>query len=118
MRLIRIICICTLLFLLGCTEGRHIKLRKVLNSPEEYDGKEVEVIGIFHYRSEDVALYKKRHSGQDQAVWVDLSDATREGTLEELHNRRITIKGTFSRSEHGHLGAYAGTLKDATIISE
>lgn len=118
MRFIRLTCICSIFLILGCDEGHRIKLRKVLNAPEEYNGKQVEVIGIFHYRFEDVALYKKRHSDQDQAVWVDLTNAANEQTLEALHNRRVTIKGTFDMTDNGHLGAYAGTLKDATIVSD
>ena len=78
-----------------------------------FDGKEIEVTGIYHEQFEDVAIYLSRASDREEAMWVDLPKSH-----DKLDGKRIRMRGKFDINSKGHLGQYIGTLKDAQIVPD
>lgn len=86
---------------------------QIIKSPETFDGKEIEVTGIYHEQFEDVAIYLSRASNTEEAMWVD-PPTSHDG----LNGKRIKMRGEFDMNSKGHLGQYIGTLKDAQVIED
>jgi hypothetical protein len=93
------------------------QFENLLKTPDDYHGKEITITGIIHERFEDNAIYLARNSSRDKAVWIEYSEVFMLlNTFEGLDGQRIKVKGEFDRNGKGHLGQYAGTLKEAIII--
>jgi len=86
---------------------------QIINSPEKFDEKEIEISGVYHARFEDVAIYLNSDSDTEKAMWVEL-----DGSNEELDGKRIKLKGKFDINDKGHLGQYMGTIRAAKIIED
>ena len=86
---------------------------QIINTPDKFDGKEIEISGIYHEQFEDVAIYLNNNNNREKAIWVDL-----ENSHQDLDGQRIRLKGTFDMSDKGHLGQYIGTIKKAKIIGD
>lgn len=110
----------TICFLLGqsCTETDD-QFEQLLQSPDKFQGREVEIIGVIHERFEDNAIYLTKNSSPDKAVWIEYSKLFMSlNTFTGLDGQKIKVKGEFDKDDRGHLGQYAGTLKEAVIIVE
>ncbi|MBS1505452.1 MAG: hypothetical protein JSS79_02290 [Bacteroidetes bacterium] len=95
------------------------QFERLLQSPDEFQGKEVEITGIIHERFGDSALYLTTNSSKHKAVWIKYSKLFMTlNTFRGLDGQRIKIKGEFDEDHKGHLGKYAGTLKETVIIVE
>ena len=104
-------------FLGQSCSGTDAQFEKLLKSPDEYHGQEIEITGIIHERFEDNAIYLARNSSMDQAVWIEYSEIFMLlNTFEGLDGQRIKVKGEFDKDGKGHLGQYAGTLRETIII--
>jgi len=93
------------------------QFEEVLNSPNKFHEKEIEIIGIIHERPEDNAIYLTEDSGKENAVWVEYLQILRMiNSYEGLDGSKIKLKGEFDKNEKGHLGQYSGTLRNAQIV--
>ena len=86
---------------------------QIINSPDKFDGKEIEISGIYHEQFEDVAIYLNNNNDTEKAIWVDLESSHRN-----LDGQRIRLKGTFAMRDKGHLRQYIGTIKKTKIIRD
>lgn len=94
----------------GCTND-DINFVHIVKSPDKFDGKEIEISGIYFEQFENVAIYLNRDSFRDEAIWVDMVNSR-----EDLSGKRIKLKGRFDRNQKGHLGLYLGTIREAKVI--
>jgi len=100
----------------SCSE-RDKQFVEVLNSPNKFHEKEIEIIGIIHERPNDNAIYLTEYSGKKYAVWVDHLQILRMiNSYEGIDGHKVNLKGEFDKNDKGHLGKYLGTLRDAKII--
>ncbi len=90
-----------------------IYFAQIIDSPDNFNGKEIEISGIYYEQFENVAIYLNRDSDREEAMWVDMADSR-----EDLNGKKIKLKGTFDRNDRGHLGLYLGTIKEAKIIED
>ena len=97
----------------GC--ARDEQFESVLNSPNNFQGRQIEITGVFHYQFEDVAIYLTRSNERERALWINFSDALGRNQLDRLDRQTIKITGIFNKDDRGHLGQYAGSLDEARI---
>jgi len=99
----------------GCSRTDE-QFETVLKSPDQFQGQEIEISGIFHHRFEDVAIYLTNEGETEKALWINYSEMLElPKSLDGLDGERIRIKGKFNKTDKGHLGQYAGSLDDAKI---
>jgi hypothetical protein len=110
--------ITTLVALLGqgCSLA-DTQFESVLRNPDQFQGQEIIITGVFHYQFEDVAIYLTKNSETEEALWVNYSEKF-DSSVEGLHGQKIKVKGTFDKHSKGHLGQYAGSLEDVTLVRE
>ena len=109
-----------LLTLVGqsCSETDN-QFEKILKSPDMFHGQEIIITGIFHEQFEDNAIYLTETNDKSEAIWVDFSKMFMLlNTFTKLDRQKIKIIGTFDKNDKGHLGQYAGSIKEAKIIIE
>ena len=93
------------------------QFEKLLNSPDEYHGQEIEITGIIHERFEDNAIYLTEDSSKDKSVWIEYNQLFMSlNTFIGLDGQRVNVKGEFDKDDKGHLGQYSGTLKETVIL--
>jgi hypothetical protein len=112
MKLLKGLVICLLLVGQSCSTD-DLNFARIIDTPDKFDGNEIEISGIYYEQFENVAIYLNRDSDTGEAIWVDMLDAR-----EDLNGKRIRLKGKFDRNEKGHLGQYLGTIKEAKIIED
>jgi hypothetical protein len=94
-----------------------VQFENLLKSPGDYHGQEIEIVGIIHERFEDNAIYLSRNSSRNNAIWIEYSEIFMLlNTFEGLDGQRIKVKGEFDKDGKGHLGQYAGTLRETIIV--
>lgn len=103
--------------------AEEIQLTKVLETPEEYDGKLIRVRGICHIAFEGNCIYvsKKdyKSSNSENAVWLDLNHISDEIVYKELEKftgKEVVIEGVFNGKEHGHFNLYSSELENVNFI--
>jgi hypothetical protein len=102
-------------FLGQSCSGTDAQFEKILRSPDE--GQVIEITGTIHERFEDNAIYLTGNSSMDKAIWIEYSELFMlRNTFEGLDGQRIKVKGEFDKTGKGHLGQYAGTLRETIII--
>lgn len=118
MKTLRILIISCFLLGQSCTETDD-QFEQLLQSPDKFQGQEIEITGIIHERFEDNAIYLTKNSSMDKAVWIEYSKLFMSlNTFIGLDGQKIKVKGEFDKDDKGHLGQYAGTLKETVIIVE
>ena len=101
----------------GCSADE--KFEEVLKSPDKFHDQEVEVVGVFHARFEDYAIYVTRYSDRDKAIWINFSKAfMSRNTFIGLDGQKIRLTGIFNKNDKGHLSQYAGSLDEAEAKME
>jgi hypothetical protein len=92
----------------------------ILNSPEKFHKKEIEIEGILHDRKNDKAIYKIGADSVEtrNAIAVEFSDVfmllnTFKGGLDR---KKLKIRGTFNKDNRGSKKKFVGTVEDATIL--
>jgi hypothetical protein len=95
-----------------------ISLVELIARPKDFDGKRVQVRGTLALGFEHNALYLHRedydHGNVANAIWVDLPDELR-GSSSRYRGKYVTIIGTFSARDHGHMGAFIGSITPEQI---
>ena len=101
-------------------ERYHLSLIELIAQPEKYDGKRVQVEGFAELRFEANALYVSRDAWENHlaksAVWLEEPTNQTPGATKFRWNRRyVTVAGTFSATDTGHMGAYSGALRSISF---
>ena len=93
---------------------------ELLAKPETFDSVRVTVNGWLRLEFEGNALYASQDAfvahRTREAVWLEVPGAMR-GELVAVNGNRVDVMARFSASEHGHLGAYAGSLLEIQAIT-
>ena len=88
---------------------------ELLASPELFDGKRIRTFGYVHLEFEGDALYLHKedyaHSLYRNGLWVDLTNTV---SRTDCQDRYVLVEGTFTSSDHGHMGLWSGALKKIT----
>ena len=90
-----------------------ISLIQVVQSPQQFDGQPIRVIGVANVQYEATGLFISESDLQNSVtkngVWISIpsSDANRK-----LHGKFVLVEGTFDAGNRGHLGMWAGSIKD------
>lgn len=110
----------------------HVSVAKLLQSPEEFDGKRVTVSGFYVTAYEHSALYIDqkefwRESDKtlfERSIWIEFTDQRAEpGKIAVVDNDNVQVTGTFRyRPEHimrtqlgfGNNGAWAMQIHKLT----
>jgi hypothetical protein len=109
----------------------YISFKTLKNNYSKYQGKNIELIGIYKFSFEKSALYPVSVLGDDSkhAIWinfhkdvplinnqtgVNLLDSYKE--FDKITNRRIRIRGKLNMNSKGHLGSYFGELNNVVSI--
>ena len=114
------------IFIIGCESTSIRKGKEQIELPtpsfsnlvetrQAYHLSNIELSGYFNYSFENVALYKTKHSGTDEAIWIDfshnLAESLNEEILENLNGRKIKVQGNFDKNDRGHLNLFIGTIE-------
>lgn len=107
-----------------------ITFKDIIQSPNKYQGKNIELCGFYKYSFEKSAFYStKFNNDSKQAIWIDfhkdlplintqtginLLDSYKE--LEKISDRYIRIRGRFNMNLKGHLENYFGELDNVMSI--
>ncbi|HZX25967.1 MAG TPA: hypothetical protein VFF16_02775 [Telluria sp.] len=97
-----------------CSIYRASMIELVVN-PEKFDGKTVRIIGYLNLEFEGNVLYPHKEDFVNailgNGVWVDI-DTTPLPKKASCRSRRYAIlEGIFSSKNHGHMGAWSGSLE-------
>jgi hypothetical protein len=91
------------------------QFRKVLASPAEYNGKEIQIIGYFHEQPGDTAMYLTKDGKKKEAFYMrNILLKSFEG----MEGRELTVKGMFDENDKGASQNFAGTLNNAKVVVE
>jgi hypothetical protein len=99
-----------------------VSMIRLLATPEKYEGKLVQVVGVFVFKTEESALYLHREDAEllngDNALWVEPAPWKGEQASKSLSGAFVIVAGRFTAKERGHEGAFAGTLKAVTQLDK
>ena len=88
-----------------------VSLIQLIATPERFEGHMVRVIGVAQFGSEESALYLHREDSDllnvSNAVWLATDKDYRS-----LKGAFVIVEGRFTAREHGHLGAFPGTIRE------
>lgn len=112
----------------------NVSMWQLIANPDVYHNRFVRVHGFLHLKFEDSGLYATKDDADyligKNALWVTYS---REGLklepnnpklnpsrseLEYFDGKYVFLEGIFNKSNCGHMGAFAGELKDVTRVVE
>jgi hypothetical protein len=95
------------------------RFKAILLNPEKFDSVEVELIGIFRYEFENVAIYLTNKDSDSlissNAFWVN-SDSLSSEDLRLANRKRVHLKGRFNKDDRGHLNYYSGTIEEVNKL--
>jgi hypothetical protein len=88
-------------------------LIQLIANPEKFDGKLIRVIGFLRLEFEGDVLYLHREDYENailgDGIWVDVTpEITKQSKT--LNMNYVLLEGIFSSREHGHMGAWSGTI--------
>jgi hypothetical protein len=95
-------------------EPKNVTMIQLLANPEKFDGKVIRVIGFLRIEFEGNVLYPHREDYENSilgnGIWVDVTPEMRKET-KSINMHYVIMEGIFSATEHGHEGAWSGSLK-------
>ena len=121
--------ISTLIFIVisvlsGCStpdEGQSFFYRsaliRALASPDALHGKRVQFFGYCRLEFEALALYLSKEDYEyalGKSVWLDIPLDGISPSMQKIEY--CVVEGTFSASNHGHMGLHIGALERITLF--
>jgi hypothetical protein len=98
-------------------DATHMPVMQLIQDPDQYDGKQVKVVGFCSHKFESSALYVSqadfRNAVTKNAVWLSFGRLDRSL---EMHGKQVSVEGTFDMTDHGHGELYSGAIKNVTKI--
>jgi hypothetical protein len=98
-------------------EATRVSLIQLIANPEKYEGVWVQVIGVGRFQFEESAVYLHREDADllnsSNGVWVD-GGAKTAG----LTGAAVLVQGRFTAKQHGHLGAWPGTITEVRRLEK
>jgi hypothetical protein len=97
-----------------------VSLIQLIASPEQFNGKDVRVIGFLHLEFEGDAVYSHRddyeYSIHKNSVSINLSELQIR-SWRKLSRGYVIVQGRFNSVEQGHFGARSGSLQNITRLA-
>jgi hypothetical protein len=89
-------------------------MTQLLASPERFEGKRIQVQGVFQRGNEERALYLSQDDAEylnfASGVWLESTkDADSNGAF-------VVVEGTFTAGERGHEGLWPGEIRSISRI--
>ncbi|NMH26508.1 hypothetical protein [Flavobacterium silvaticum] len=102
-------------------DNYNISMIRLIANPEEYHGKEIRVQGYLNLQFEGDAIYLHEDDYKNaifkNSFWVEFSnEVLTQNPTDGINNQYVTIVGTFDMNSRGHMGVFAGTIKNITEI--
>ena len=100
----------------SANEASHVSLVSLIATPERFDGKYINVQGVAYFDSKHYinAIFLTREDkvrgNASNAVFLYLSPSL--GNLDRLNGKFVTVQGTFSSANKGHLNVFPACLVD------
>ena len=95
-----------------------VALNELYAHAEDYDGKEVVVVGFLADRFEIHALFDDKDSYRyfitERAAWLVLSDQLR-AVAKRHHGQVVTVTGVVDASHRGHMGLYPLAIRAESL---
>lgn len=92
-------------------------LIQLIASPNEYDGKRVQIVGFVRLEFEGNAIYLHQdddvHGILKNGLWLNVEKLPKATRL-QVDGRYVFVEGIFSMEDRGHLGLWSGALHDIT----
>jgi hypothetical protein len=89
----------------------------LIAQPAQYDGKRVRTIGFVNLEFEGNGIYVGREDYAQglsrNALWLGVADSMAQPYRKQLPGYFV-IEGTFSSSDHGHMGMFSGAIGHVT----
>jgi hypothetical protein len=97
-----------------------VPMISILNEPRKFNAVRLRVRGICRIEFEGNALYLSRESHDErygkQAIWLQLGWPVKP-EIQQLDGRDVIVEGTYDAAATGHMGMFAGALKDIQGIT-
>ncbi|MCL6220936.1 hypothetical protein [Zunongwangia pacifica] len=98
-------------------------VKDIIDNPELYNGKKVELQAYFYYSIETSFLSTDAKLNNGENIWVefnyfsDLLDKEgkslyKENKLSNYSEEKVKIRGIYDSGNNGHLGVHKGSIKD------
>ena len=96
-----------------------VSIIQLLANPDDYDGKNVRLIGYIHFEFEGAGIYFHKEDFDRRiyanGFWVSLAQGF---SPDHCQDRYVLIEGVFDASSTGHMGLWSGTVKDITRCTQ
>jgi hypothetical protein len=93
-----------------------VSMIQLLASPERFEGKRIQVEGVFRRGNEERALYVSRDDAEylnfASGLWLEST----KGAETDRNGAFVVVEGTFTAAERGHLGLWAATIRNVSRI--
>ena len=105
---------------------KKVTINKVMQNPNLYNNKKIEIEGFFYFGFEDVSISETIKSSQKERIWIKFNYFNKgfkdnkgnflfeNDKMKSYLGKKIKIKGVYDSKNNGHLGLYKGTIKDIT----
>jgi hypothetical protein len=102
------------------TEAERVSLIALIADPASYEGHRVQVVGYLNLEFEGNGLYVSKSdfdaSVPRNAIWIDSNLWRDKAKSRRLSRRYALAEGTFTATGHGHVGLFAGELRQITRL--
>lgn len=89
--------------------------REIETVAHDYDDKWVSVQGVVEFRNGNPAIFLSAetatHGILSSGIWLDKIGFSEE-RWRSLHRQWVGVRGVFDKDSRGHLGMFAGTIRD------
>jgi hypothetical protein len=105
------------------SENMDVSIVNLICNPKKYHGQTIQIVGYLQLQFEGDAIYLHKedceHSLTSNSFWVNFSDKiSKRPNLKSYNERYVILIGTFDMNSHGHMGLFAGTLKNIRRLDE
>ncbi len=105
----------------NCPKYNFVKasIQDIIKSPNQYDGKRIELEGYYYEDFEVTALSEKRIELDESSIWLDFM--YNEELIKKLKgnkptNKYVKIRGVFNVNNKGHLNMFSGGITKICYI--
>ncbi|MFN7045674.1 MAG: hypothetical protein ACK4M1_10805 [Flavobacterium sp.] len=99
-----------------------VSMMQLINTPEKYDGKKIEIRGYFIIAFEESVIYLNKTdydiANTKNGIWLSVSkEFMKSQNIELPYKGYICIDGIFIKNKKNSTSSYSGTLKDIDYVS-
>lgn len=97
-------------------DPQSVSIIQLIATPQRYEGVRVRVRGTYYYGREESALYLHQEDADrlnaENAIWLSPGTETKNAAPGSF----VIVEGFFTAKEHGHMGAFPGTITRVSRI--